>query len=375
MERPGRRLSWVYNYIFRKFFTIAIKYRRRMDVKHQTEEQEKIMSRVKAGECREVLDQLDKRKIRKFPQSFTNGLLFELLPMQTRPARELAMRLLEYGRCDWKDPDDSEVPLHKAIIRSGRAELAVKAADGLRKRDAEDPSLASVWAELLSWLLSRQQRAAAGVLLKKGILKHMEGEELDEVLGQILSYQDMELINTAVRYVKRIPVKQIPAPESLSDYRFTRELLNRYTKYIEIKDNEKTLWNLSIMCEAEVLAKRLLKKTKDYQYLPRLAEGGDKMFGLLLHIRCGNILDEVKKEVLYGALQSEALKKRFELLAGKGWKKSSVNRKEEICLGDEYLKRLENRKYVPGRKGHLDQINDRAKLRFLRNCEEGIKAH
>lgn len=344
-------------------------------MKHQTEEQEKIMSRVKAGECREVLDQLDKRKIRKFPQSFTNGLLFELLPMQTRPARELAMRLLEYGRCDWKDPDDSEVPIHKAIIRSGRAELAVKAADGLRKRDAEDPSLASVWAELLSWLLSRQQRAAAGVLLKKGILKHMEGEELDEVLGQILSYQDMELINTAVRYVKRIPVKQIPAPESLSDYRFTRELLNRYTKYIEIKDNEKTLWNLSIMCEAEVLAKRLLKKTKDYQYLPRLAEGGDKMFGLLLHIRCGNILDEVKKEVLYGALQSEAWKKRFELLAGKGWKKSSVNRKEEICLGDEYLKRLENRKYVPGRKGHLDQINDRAKLRFLRNCEEGIKAH
>lgn len=254
-------------------------------MKHQTEEQEKIMSRVKAGECREVLDQLDKRKIRKFPQSFTNGLLFELLPMQTRPARELAMRLLEYGRCDWKDPDDSEVPLHKAIIRSDRAELAVKAADGLRKRDAEDPSLASVWAELLSWLLSRQQRAATGVLLKKGILKHMEGEELDEVLGQILSYQDMELINTAVRYVKRIPVKQIPAPESLSDYRFTRELLNRYTKYIEIKDNEKTLWNLSIMCEAEVLAKRLLKKTKDYQYLPRLAEGGDKMFGLLLHIR------------------------------------------------------------------------------------------
>ena len=54
--------------------------------------------------------------------------------MQTRPARELAMRLLEYGRCDWKDPDDSGVPLHKAIIRSGRAELAVKAADGLRKK-------------------------------------------------------------------------------------------------------------------------------------------------------------------------------------------------------------------------------------------------
>ena len=45
-----------------------------------------------------------------------------------------------------------------------------------------------------------------------------------------------------------------------------------------------------------------MKKTKDYQYLPGLAEGSDKMFRQLLHIRCRNILDEVKKEVLYGAL-------------------------------------------------------------------------
>ena len=55
--------------------------------------------------------------------------------------------------------------------------------------------------------------------------------------------------------------------------------------------------------------------------LPGLAEGSDKMFRQLLHIRCRNILDEVKKEVLYGALKSDAWKERFELLAGKGWKK------------------------------------------------------
>ena len=85
-----------------------------------------------------------------------------------------------------------------------------------------------------------------------------------------------------------------------------RHGLNRYTKYIEIKDNEKNLWNLSLICEAEGMAEQLLKKTKDYQYLPRLAEGSDKMFRQLLHIRCRNILDEVKKEVLYGALKSDA---------------------------------------------------------------------
>ena len=97
------------------------------------------------------------------------------------------------------------------------------------------------------------------------------------------------------------------------------------------------------------------------------------MIRQLLHIRCRNILDEVKKEVLYGALKSDAWKERFELLAGKGWKKSSQNRQEEICLGDEYLKRLEIKKYTSGRKGHLEQINDRARLRFIKNYEECAK--
>ena len=99
--------------------------------------------------CREILDQLDKRKIRKLSPSFTDRLLFELLPLQTRPARELAMRVLEYGRCDWNEPDDRGVPLYKVIIQSGRAELAAKAAAGLRKKDAENPELAPVWAEPL----------------------------------------------------------------------------------------------------------------------------------------------------------------------------------------------------------------------------------
>ena len=74
----------------------------------------------------------------------------------------------------------------------------------------------------------------------------MEKEDLDEVFGLLISYQDLKLLDTAVRYTKNIPVKQISLPESLSDYRFMRELLNRYTKYIEIKDNEKNLWNLSL---------------------------------------------------------------------------------------------------------------------------------
>ena len=115
------------------------------------------------------------------------------------------------------------------------------------------------------------------------------------------------------------------------------------------------------------------KATKYEHLLPRLAEGSNTLFELLLHIRCRDILDEVKKEVLYGALRSDRWKERFELLAGKGWKKSSQNHKEAIRLTDDYLKILGTKKYAPGRRGHLDQINDRARLRFIRVYEQKKK--
>lgn len=342
-------------------------------MKHRTEEQERILNLAKWGECREILEELSERQLRSFPPAFTSRLLFEVVPLNTRPARELAMFVFEHGRWDWREPDDEGMLLHKVLIQNERVEMAAKAAARLRKRDAGNPDLAPVWAELLCYLLEKQQRSAAAAMLNKGVLKYVDEDDLDEVFRRILSYKDIELLDTVVRSTKVIPVELIPVPENLSDYQFTRELLNRHTKEIEIKDNEKILWKLAILCEAEVMTERLLKKTKDYQYLPRLAEGSNTLFELLLHIRCRDILDEVKKEVLYGALRSDRWKERFELLAGKGWKKSSQNHKEAIRLTDDYLKILGTKKYAPGRRGHLDQINDRARLRFIRVYEQKKK--
>ena len=72
-----------------------------------------------------------------------------------------------------------------------------------------------------------------------------------------------------------------------------------------------------------------------------------RMIALLLHIRPGGILDEVKAEVLCGALRSGDWKGRFSILTEKGWKKSSVNRREEIRVADRFAGKLEQKNIPP----------------------------
>ena len=86
-------------------------------------------------------------------------------------------------------------------------------------------------------------------------------------------------------------------------------------------------------------------------------------------------LDEVKKEVLFGALSCEQWRQRFEMLVHRGWKKSSQNKKEEIPLAAEYISRIETKRYSSDRKGHLEQINDRARVRFLVSYEQAKKVN
>lgn len=179
------------------------------------------------------------------------------------------------------------------------------------------------------------------------IVNHMEDEETKAVMQAVLARRDMKLADAAVRDTKRIPTHLLSVPDHLSGRQFMREILNRYAKYTDVEDDTKILWQTALACGAEKLVSRLLKETKDYQYLPEIAGGREEMFALLLHIRPGGILDEVKAEVLCGALRSGDWKGRFSILTEKGWKKSSVNRREEIRVADRFAGKLEQKNIPP----------------------------
>lgn len=219
-------------------------------------------------------------------------------------------------------------------------------------------------------LLDKHQRAAVMLMLKKGVMKSMNDDELEWVGKKILAYHDIALWEAAWKDVGTISADMLETPETLSERQFTKELLDRFAKYIDLKNDTERLWDISLECGAGNMTARLLKKTKAYQYLPQFAAGSDEMFDILLGIRCRSILDEVKEEVFYSALESREWRKRFDLLVQYGWKKSLQNRKKEIPIADEYAKRITKKKYSSDRAGHLEKINDGTKVRFLKGYEQ-----
>ena len=333
-------------------------------------QQEEIMDLVKAGECQTALERLDKQQIKKSPSYFVSSLMFQLLPQTTRSAKQLAELLLECGNVNWNEKSDEGNYMHEVMIWYGTSDLAFRAVKKLRKRDIRNHQLSSVWMELLIWFLDKHQRAAAMLMIKKGVMKYMDDDELEWVSKKILAYHDLDLWDAAWKYVDTISADMLQIPETLSERQFMKELLNKYTKQVDWHNDTATLWEISLECGADNMVEQLLKKTKAYQYLPQFAAGSEEMFDILLKVRCRRILDDVKREVFYGALESRAWRKRFDLLVQYGWKKSLQNRKKEIPIADEYEQKIAKKKYSSDRAGHLEKINDRTKVRFLKGYEQ-----
>ena len=346
-------------------------------MKRWSAEQEEIMEAVKSGQCREALKNLNKNQIKSFPSSYLSMLIFELIPQDTRSSKELADMLLQYGKIKWDQKNREGRYLHAVMIRFDRVDIAVDAVRGISHRDARNPEMTPIWTGVLCWLLDKYQRTAAAAMIRKGVMKEMDEGELERVTKKILAYHDISLFDAAHKYLTSLSPEILHMPKSLSERQFMREVLNGYQNVIEPdeKTDMKKLWEISIQCSAEHMVTHLLKKTGDFQYLPQIAAGSDEMFEVLLNVRCRKILDEVKKEVLFGALSCEQWRQRFDMLVHRGWKKSSQNKKEEIPLAAEYISRIETKRYSSDRKGHLEQINDRARVRFLVSYEQAKKVN
>lgn len=127
---------------------------------------------------------LEKKMLRKMPPYFVTGLLFSLIPLKSKAAREEAVFILRNGRWDWKEKNEDGYQLHTGMIRGGRVDLAAEAARNIRKRDAKNPELSQVWAALLTYLIQRQHRTAALSMMEKGVLKSENWRERFEILGK-----------------------------------------------------------------------------------------------------------------------------------------------------------------------------------------------
>lgn len=319
-------------------------------MKYSTPEQEQIIQMLRDGNCGEILKMISEREIRKYPPSYISCMLFELIPQTSRDSKQLEDLIVKYGKPDWNARGREGRMLHAVFIRYNRVDLAVRAVENLWKKDV-------------------QSTAVLG-MIRQGVMSCMDEDEKKRVLKQILLYEDISILEAAGKDIEEIPVSLLQVPDHLSGQRFVREMLNRYCKKIHVEEDIKTVWEITLKCEAEGMVRYLLKKTGTYEYLPEIAAGNDEMFRLLLTVGCRKVLDEVKREVLYGALESSSAKERFELLVNKGWARSSRERKKKIPLADEYVKRMQQKRYAADKSGRLEQIKDQTGMRILISYEQ-----
>lgn len=319
-------------------------------MKYSTPEQEQIIQMLRDGNCGEILKMISEKDIRKYSPSYISCMLLELIPQTSRDSKQLEDLIVKYGKPDWNARGREGRMLHADFIRYNRVDLAVRAVENLRKKDV--------------------QRTAILGMIRQGVMSCMDEDEKKRVLKQILLYEDISILEAAGKDIEEIPVSLLQVPDHLSGQRFVREMLNRYCKKIHVEEDIKTVWEITLKCGAEGMVRYLLKKTGTYEYLPEIAAGSDDMFRLILTVRCRNILDEVKREVLYGTLESSSAKERFELLVNKGWARSSRERKKKIPLADEYVKRMQQKRYAADKSGRLEQIKDQTGMRILISYEQ-----
>ena len=127
------------------------------------EEQERMIELVRQGACKRALQEMDEKAVQKMRPEQVSRLLSALIPFRSRPAREIEELVFQNGRWSWTEKDEEGFLLHEQMIRGGRVDMAAKAAERIRKREAGDSGLSFVWV----YLLDKCQRLPARNMLEK----------------------------------------------------------------------------------------------------------------------------------------------------------------------------------------------------------------
>ena len=341
-----------------------------MKKKNNGRSMNEIIGMVRENNCREVAFALEADTVKKAGAQEISLLLFNLIPLRSRPAKEMTVRLLEYGRPDLAQTDTRGGSLLKQMVKNERTDILNRIVEDLRKSDLRRKGLEEDWTTVLEYLLDHQQKNSVEKLLDLGILKVIQEDERENIYQKILMYKDMEMFKTVLKYEKELPGGILMVPESTPEKQFMRLILDKYVKYIDLEEGRDRLWECAFACDADELMCVMLKKKKDYQYLSEIAGGTAVAFRVLDSVRPGKVLAEVRKEVLLRAFLSEEGRKRFEHLQKKGWAKGE-NRKETISILDDVKEIQQGKRYDKSRYGQKERAEDRNKLNYLIRLEAG----
>ena len=329
---------------------------------------EEIITLVREERYREADFFLDVSAIKRAKSGTVSRMLMELMPLRTRTAKAMTVRVLTYGHPDTGQKDKSGYTLIGKAVELQRTDILNALSEKLRKRDLKSRHMGEDRVALMEYLLDHQQKITAADLLKKGILRHIEKEDRKRLIRKIIRYKDETMLKAVLKCEKNLEPSFLPLPGNPSEKQFMHLILEKYTKYIDLDDDRAYLWEVAFACGAEEIMCLMLKEKEDYQYLTRIAGGPDEIFQVLDTVRPGKVMMEVRKEVLVSAFSGSSGKERFTYLAEKGWARGE-RRKEDISILDDMRERIKRKRYGSSRRGQREKEEDQNKLNYLARYE------
>ncbi len=332
---------------------------------------EEIITLIQEERYQEADFFLDVPTVKKAKPKAASEMLLELIPLRIQAAKAMTDRVLAYGRFEIEQKDEYGYTLIRKAVEKERTDVLNVLAEKLKTSELKKKDIKNDRVILLEYLLDHQQKLAAAGLLKKGILRYIDGEDRTKLIRKILKYKDESMLREVLKCQKKLMPETFPLPGNASERQFMCLVLEKYAKSIDLDNARAYLWEVAFSCGAAEIMCLLLKKKEDYQYLTRIAQGPDEIFQVLDSVRPRKILEEIRKEVLISALLGFNGKERFAYLAKGGWSKGEGRRKR-ISILDDVRERIKRKRYDSSRRGQKEKEEDQNKLNYLIRYEKGV---
>ena len=221
--------------------------------------------------------------------------------------------------------------------------------------------------ESLNRAIRTYQRDDVLYLLQHGILKDLPEDEKLATYQQLVSLQNMEILQAVARQEASLdPEMFCNQSDSSQSKVFVNQCLTKFRKQFSLSDDKtcNTLFILSCQCGCISMLHTLIEQKKVKERYPELAKYSLDVLKTVKDIPAGTMSDTDLVQLYFLAATSADAEKKLDFLSANGFDLFLKNADGKTVM-DQLQKHISENKYPKNRHGSLMQIEDKKMLSKL----------
>lgn len=221
--------------------------------------------------------------------------------------------------------------------------------------------------ESLNRAIRTYQRDDVLYLIQHGILKDLPADEKTATYQQLVSLQNMEILQAVARQEASLdPEMFCNQSDSSQSKVFVNQCLTKFRKQFTLSDDNvcNTLFTLSCQCGCISMLHTLIDQKKAKERYPELAEFSLDVLKTVKDIPAGTLSDTDLVQLYFFAAISADAEKKLDYLSANGFDLFLKNADGKTVM-DQLQKHISENKYPKNRHGSLMQIEDKKMLSKL----------